>query len=157
MRSQLKDFVTDGPSAALGGLTGLAGGGSPWLVWGPTLAVVAALLYVLVRRRSPRAGGRRWDGYSMMRDADRDAVRKAYGKALSVLENKGYPARRMDQSPMDYLEALRALELPVPPPFEDISRRAAVALYDPSPSADLGSGDLRTGLKALRSLPKLSP
>ncbi len=157
MRSQLKDFVTDGPSAALGGLTGLAGARSPWLVWGPTLAVIAALGYVLIRRRGPRAAGRHWAGYSMMTGADRDAVRKAYGKALRVLVRKGYPARNPDEGPMDYLEALHAQGLPVPPAFESISRRAAVALYDPSPMADLDSDELRTGLKELRSLPRLAP
>jgi hypothetical protein len=157
MRSQLKDFVTDGPSAALGGLTGLAGARSPWLVWGPTLAVLAALVYVLIRRRGPRAAGQRWAGYSMMRDADRDSVRKAYGKALRVLDRKGYPERSPDQGPMDYLEALLARGLQVPPAFEAISRRAAVALYDPSPMADLDADELRTGLKALRSLPRLAP
>ncbi len=56
----------------------------------------------------------------------------------------------------DYLDALRDLGLAVPPPFEAISRNAAVALYDPSPMADLDSGELRTGLKALRALPRLA-
>jgi hypothetical protein len=158
MRSQLKDFVTDGPSAALGGLTGLAGGArSPWLVWGPTLAVLAALLYMLIRRRSPRALGQRWAGYSMMRDADRDSVRKAYDKALAVLVRKGYPARSPDQGPTDYLEALCERGLSIPAPFEAISRRAAVALYDPSPMGDLDHDELRTGLKTLRALPRLAP
>lgn len=91
-----------------------------------------------------------------LRYADRDSVRKAYGKALAVLVRKGYPMRRPDQGPIDYVEALRALGLPVPLPFEAISRHAAVALYDPSPMTEVDSGELWTGLKALRALPKLS-
>ena len=93
----------------------------------------------------------------MMMGADRDSVRKAYGKALRVLVRKGYPARSPDQGPVDYLEALRVRGLPVPPAFEAISRRAAVALYDPSPMADHDYGELRKGLKELRSLPRLAP
>ena len=158
MRTGVKYILVDGPSTALGSATSLLGAYGPsWLFGALLAAVVAALGAVLVRRARGRPGAGRSEEYTLLRDAERDAVRKIYRSALRVLACMGYPGRPAHQGPRDYLGELSAMGLPVPAAFRSISVFAARALYDPTPLGAVALQDLKRSLNSLRGVPKLRP
>jgi hypothetical protein len=155
MREQLKDLVVDGPSSALRGTAGLLGAYGPaWLagaLFAAALLLVGAFLMRRSRARALRTGP---EEYSLLWDSDREAVRKAYSKALKILGRKGYPVRQAHQGPVDYVLSLKARGFHVPAVFYALSHMAAQALYDPSPMEGVETDGLKSGLSALRGLPK---
>ena len=155
MRAQLKDLVVDGPSSALRGTAALFGAYGPAWLAGAVLAAALLLVGAFLTRRS-RARARRTgpEEYSLLRDRDREAVRKAYSKAVKILGRKGYPVRQAHQGPVDYVLSLKARGFHVPAVFYALSRITTQALYDPSPMDGVEAQSLTSGLRALRRLPK---
>ena len=160
MRSRLKDLVVDQPSSALRGIAGRLDGSNSARMAG-TLIIGAVLIVgvgLAVARR--RRGGTRRDrsaDYALLQDGERELARKAYLRALNVLERKGYPQRPSHQGPVGFVASLRSQGLHVPEALETISRRAARVLYDPSPLQGNVAEEMKTHLKAVRALPKISP
>ena len=158
MRTGLKDALVEGPSAALGSATSVLGAYGPsWLVGALLAALIGAVGAVLLRRAKGRPGAGRLEGYTLLRDTERDAVRKIYRSALRVLARKGYPGRPAHQGPGDYIADLGARSLPVPAAFRSISMHAAHALYDPSPLGRDTVEHLKRSLRSLRGVPNLRP
>jgi hypothetical protein len=156
MRAGFKDALVDGPSAALGSATSVLGAYGPsWLFGALLAAAIGALGALLVRRARGRPGAGRYQGYTLLRDDERDAVRKIYLSALRVLARKGYPGRPAHQGPRDYLGDLGAMGLPVPAAFRSISVNAARALYDPGPLTGDTLQHLKRSLRSLRGIPNL--
>ena len=158
IRTELKDL-------ALGGVSSAAGAAAT-LVFNLGPVVVAVLVTVLVIalsaavaaafRRRQRSALRTREGYTLLSGVDREAVRKAYVKALRLLACKGYPSRRAHESPEDYLTTLASLGLHVPQSLRELSRHAALALYDPAPLAPDAAKKGTESLGTLRGLPRLS-
>ena len=120
------------------------------------LALLSAFLVWMVRRRNQA----RIDQalvYSLLQGSSRDQLKRAYRKGLTVLTRKGYPRRQPHQSPEDYLAMLRISGLPVPDAFQQLTRHATDAIYNPRKIDDAAMPgvkrllqDLRVAAKTLR-------
>ena len=72
------------------------------------------------------------------------------------MRRKGYPERQLHQTPGEYIEALRAMGLRVPEPFEQLSLRAGDAFYNPRPFPHADVESARRLLGELRRVRRLS-
>ena len=158
MRAQFKGLALDSPAEAVRNVSDLVG--TPGRVEVTVLVMafwamaLAAALVVIRRRRN--AAARRSSLYSALPGEARDAVLGAYRQALRMLRRKGYPDRRGDQSPEEYVSGLRSQKLAVPDELRLLSRLAANALYNPQPLDGTAAGEARRHLFGLRKLPKLA-
>lgn len=146
--------MVGGSASALDALTTLLDDRDQAWTFGdpPVAAVLLALGLITVTRRCARTHRRRSQGYTLLGGAGRQEVRKAYQKTL---RSKGYPQRRPDQSPEDYTATLREMDLSLPEPFQQISRQATRALYDPTPLDLKGIRELKKNVNSLRAVPNL--
>ncbi len=156
LREGLRGVLVSGSPNAVDAVTTTFGGhGTLWLTAAPYAAAMVALALGVFSLRRYRNGRRlrSTEGYSLLHGADRDKVRSVYRMALSRLERRGYPRRRPGQSPDEYVAYLKALHLPLPQGFAQISRRANSALYDPRP-LDLGVvQEVQRTLKSMGTIP----
>ena len=153
LRGKISDFATLGATAASTGLTALTGTQGVALMMVAPLALLLALLSAflvwMVRRRNQA----RLDQalvYSLLRGSSRDQLKRAYRKGLTVLTRKGYPRRQPHQSPEDYLAMLRESGLPVPEAFQQLSRHATDAIYNPRTIDDAALPGVKRLLRDLR-------
>ena len=157
LRTQIREFVVSGSVSARDAVTTLLDDREQAWTYGapPVAAVLLALGLIKVTRRRARTHRPRSQGYTLLGGAGRQEVRKAYQKALRRLRSKGYPQRRPDQSPEDYTATLREMDLSLPEPFQQISRQATQALYDPTPLDLKGVRELKKSVNSLRAVPNL--
>lgn len=158
MRAQFKGLAVESPTEAVRNVSNLFN--TPSRVEVTTLVmtfVAMALTAALVAfRRRRNAVARRSSLYSALPGEARDAVLSAYRQALRMLRRKGYPDRRRDQSPEEFVAGLRLQKLAVPDELRQLSRLAANALYNPQPLDGSAAGEARRHLFGLRKLPKLA-
>ena len=155
MRAGLRNLILSGSGTAAGTISDVFGDhGTIWLTLAPyiiTLGGLAVGIASVIRRRNRRV--QEGHGYSLLPGSERHQVRETYRKALRRMERGGYPRRRPGQSPEEYVDSLRRRRLPLPGAFQDISRRATSALYDPRPLRGGIVQEVKRSLKSLRSIP----
>ncbi len=158
LRTQIKDITAVGPSYAAGGLstlqTGLTGLGTNGVLPGTGLALVF-FLAVMVARRLRERGWEPAFAYSVLSGDGRMRVRKTYAAARRVLRRKGYPSVLTAHSPQEYLDRLERLGIPLPETFQEISRAATQALYNPQPLDGGLAAATGESMRTLRKTPKL--
>ena len=82
-------------------------------------------------------------------------VRKTYAAARCVLRRIGYPAVLAAHIPQEYLDRLEGLGIPPPEAFQEISRAATQALYNPQPLDGGLAAATDESMRKLRKAPKL--
>ncbi len=152
LRGKIIEFANLGTTAASTGLTALTGTGVGVIMVAPltlVLALLSAFLVWMVRRRNQA----RLDQalvYSRLQGGSRDQLKRAYRKGLTVLTRRGYPRRQPHQSPEDYLAMLRESGFSIPEAFQQLSRHATEAIYNPKVIDDEAMGAVKRLLQDLR-------
>jgi hypothetical protein len=159
LRQSLKAAAVDTPAAAVQS-AGRALGNANWvniLAGVAVLALGGVIVFLLARSRLRRGPGLRSGlrGYTLLDGPERDEVRGAFLEAQARLRALGYPARRVSQSPGEFILALGASGLVTSDALNTLARLADHALYDPAAMPDDSSGQARACLRELRTLPPL--
>lgn len=157
MRSTARDILRDGSSSLLAVISGSVHNRSLWIIgYAALLGTIGFSLaaWLFVRYRASRSADH-WRAYSQPAGPGRREVVAAYARALQALARKGFPERRLDQSPQEYVLDLAARGFPVPDAFQRLSANAARALYSGLPQDPAATWKARSDLAAVRAVAKV--
>ena len=151
LRDRMAGLFSVASAGVVAGLSGPLGGGS-WLAL--PLAALAVAAVVLVALAVRRLGLRRRNShearpYGLLRDAEREAARRVYSRALRLLRRRGNPQRLPHQGMQEYLAEVTSEGSVAGDAFARITASASAASYDPRPFPGQRVEDARSALRGL--------
>ena len=158
MRHGVRGALIDGPSTALNGVASFFGDDSPVkkVAAASVPLLSSVVLGVALMNRARRSRTHEPPASAGGFEGARAEMARLYRRSLVAMRRKGYPERQLHQTPGEYIEALRAMGLRVPEPFEQLSLRAGDAFYNPRPFPHADVESARRLLGELRRVRRLS-